>query len=427
MFHSASLTPLDELMTRWPFSPSVAGVAVTCEGPMPAASRIAELVRERLGPFPRLGWVLTPPGGPRLARRHRWVPQPDFDVADQIVFDSGAQSFQELALRLMTEPLSPDRPPWRLHVLPEPDGSGFTLLMRAHHSLLDGRSFTTLFRALLDDVPAPPTSHATRTEQRPLQRIGSVTRALRTSFSPGTAVPMPNHGPSSPAYAWCAVPPQVFERARAAVPGHVATATEVFVAAAAGTFRSHLGSWPPASGPERSLFVAVPMDMRRADQGHRLGNAFGAARVPLPVATEDPVARLAACRGLVRSGEHQAALRFGNSLLRALSLVGPRLVDAILAPQYDPAYSAGCCTSLPLTGEGLAFDRHPLRQLRGFPMVPPHGTATFFLLGCSEGYTLNVATNSGSGDARLLADSMLRELHQLAAHAQGVSRYAERC
>ncbi|MFJ8473771.1 wax ester/triacylglycerol synthase domain-containing protein [Kitasatospora sp. NPDC094011] len=422
MLHSTPLTPLDELMTRWPFSPGAAGLAITCQGPAPTSARITALVRERWGAIPRLSRALTPRGRPGPARRHAWVHHRDFDAAQQIVHESGTETFEQLVSRLMTEPFDQDLPPWRLHTLPEPDGSEFTLLLRTHHSLLDGRSLVTLLRTLLDATAQPPAPRTApvRTappEQRALQRFASVVRALRAASVPGTAVPMPDRGATAPAYACRPVPAEVFGRARTALPGQATTVTEVFLAATAGTLRTGLSPWPSSSGGERPVFVTVPMDTRPAGHGHRLGNEFGAIRVAVPAGTDDPLARLAACRGLIKPTEHQATLRFADALLHALTAVGPRLVSAVLAPSYAPAYSAACCSSLPLPGEGLAFDGRPLRRFRGFPMVPPHGTATFVLLGCAAGYTLNVATNSCSGDARLLADTLLRELHLLAAPA----------
>ncbi|MFC7924594.1 wax ester/triacylglycerol synthase domain-containing protein [Streptomyces cinereoruber] len=403
-------------MTRWPFSPPAIGVALTCEGPAPSLTDLARWVRERWGLLPRLSWVLTPrPPRRRTRGGHTWSYGSNFEPALHISYEPSPESYEQRMQQLLTEPFPPDLPPWRLHVLPDPSDTEFTLLLRVHHALFDGRSMINLARILLGEPPGQTPAQQHRGGLRPLRQLRNLARSLRTSLTAGTAVPMPSPGVPEPAYAWRPVPLDLIHRARTTLPSQ-ATTSEVLLAAVAGVLRAGLGPAQTPAPRQRPVFASVPIDTRPAGYRHRLGNDFGVARIALPTNLDDPKQRLAACTGLLEPALHRPALTLGRSLLRAASAVNPALIDKALAPSYEPAYSAASCTFLPLPGKSLALDHRPLRRLRGFLMVPPPGTAAFFLLGSSSGYTLNVVSNASSKDAQVLADAMLRELGLLAGH-----------
>ncbi|MER7188151.1 hypothetical protein ABT404_53345, partial [Streptomyces hyaluromycini] len=144
---------MEEGMARWPFGPPNAGVALDFTGPPPQLGELRTLVRERWAGLPRLARQLVrderrPLSG--WSRQHRWeTPAAGHDPAEQVL-DTGPATLQDAVRDWFHRPFPGGEPPWNLHLLHDPAADGFTLLFRMHHSLLDGRSLTTLLRALLD-------------------------------------------------------------------------------------------------------------------------------------------------------------------------------------------------------------------------------------------------------------------------------------
>ncbi|MFI5875820.1 wax ester/triacylglycerol synthase domain-containing protein [Streptomyces sp. NPDC051445] len=424
---------LEEGMARWPFGPPNAGIALDFVGAPPALDELRSLVEERWKALPRLTQTLVVPGGVRtgLGRwtgRHRWARRDDHGPAQQV---AGADStLREAVNQWFHRPFPAGRPPWSLHLLRGTTEGEFSLLFRMHHSLLDGRSLTTLLRALFDDgrpleeaaslaVPGPR-----RRTVRPGVAAGGPPGLLTT----GRAVPLPHQGAREPAYTVVRLRADVLRAAREAVRAgeagseRPATTNEVFLATVSGVLRSCLsasaagsaGGAGDGSAEPRQVWLSVPVDERPDDCGEFLGNAFANVRVPAPVTLSDPAARLSACTGLLatvtrprRTSERLLEGTLAAIPGAALALAGGRI--------FAPAYAPAACSYVHLRERGQTLAGRPLRRLTIVPMVPPADTATFALGGCTPGHTLSVATNSGSRDAGLLAEAFLDELTLLAA------------
>ncbi|MFF1545196.1 wax ester/triacylglycerol synthase domain-containing protein [Streptomyces sp. NPDC058291] len=410
---------LEEGMARWPFGPPNAGIALDFAGAPPALEELRALVEERWKALPRLTQTLVAPGGarPRLAwwtGRHRWARADGHELGRQV--DGADGTLRDAVRQWFHTPFPADRPPWGLHLLRGSTEGEFSLLFRMHHSLLDGRSLTTLLRALLDDgrpldcaaslaVPGPR-----RRTARPAPGAGGPPGLLTM----GRAVPLPHRGPREPAYALVALRADVLRAAREAAPARTATTNDVFLAAVTGVLRSRLAdSAPDSRSARRQVWLSVPVDERPEDCGEFLGNAFANVRVPAPVTLADPAARLTACTGLLTTvtRPRSTAERLVEGTLAALPGATMALAGGtIFAPDYAPA----ACSYVHLREQGRTLAGRPLRSLNIVPMVPPADTATFALGGCTRGHTLSVATNSGNQDATLLAEAFLTELALLA-------------
>ncbi|MER5434603.1 wax ester/triacylglycerol synthase domain-containing protein [Streptomyces sp. NPDC002588] len=395
---------MEEGMARWPFGPPNAGVALDFTGTPPTPAELRALVDARWGALPRLAQRLV-----RGARRHGW----------ETVEDGGSPALRvrceevtlrEAVRRWFHTPFPEGLPPWNLHLLRGSAEGEFSLLFRMHHSLLDGRSLTTLLRSLLDGVP-PVDVAASLAEPRALRRAVVGGPGLLTA---GLAVPLPGKGERAPAYTLLRLPSERMRAAREAAPGRATTTNEVFLAAVSGVLRSCLlGGGMTGEDGRRRVWLSVPVDQRPSSHGNFLGNAFTNVRVAAPVALPDPAARLAACTGLltVETRARRTAERLVEGVFGAFPGVTQSLARGRL---FAPAYAPAACSYVHLRETGRTLAGRPLRRVGVVPMVPPEDTVTFGLGGCARGHTLSVTTNSGAEDAELLAEAFLHELGLLA-------------
>lgn len=407
---------MEEGMARWPFGPPNAGIALDFAGGPPPLDELRSLVEERWKALPRLTQTLVAPGGSRagLSRwtgRHRWARADGHPLGRQV---TGADcTLQDAVARWFRTPFPADRPPWGLHLLRGSAEGEFSLLFRMHHSLLDGRSLTTLLRALFDDGRPldGAASLALPGPRRRTARPGPAAGAPPGLLTTGRAVPLPQRGSREPAYTLVRLRADVLRAAREAVPTRTATTNEVFLAAVSGVLRSRLSDGGDCD--PRRVWLSVPVDERPEDCGEFLGNAFANVRVPAPVTLADPAARLSACTGLLTTVTRPR--RAAEKLLEATLSAMPGATMALAGGKiFAPAYAPAACSYVHLREQGRTLAGRPLRHLGIVPMAPPADTATFALGGCTRGHTLSVATNSGSQDATLLAEAFLDELNLLA-------------
>ncbi|MEU3785864.1 wax ester/triacylglycerol synthase domain-containing protein [Streptomyces sp900129855] len=432
---------MEEGMARWPFGPPNAGIALDFVGAPPALDELRALVEERWKALPRLTQTLVAPGAASrtgLARwtgRHRWASGDGHDLAQQV--DCADATLRDAVRQWFHTPFPAERPPWSLHLLRGATEGEFSLLFRMHHSLLDGRSLTTLLRALLDDGE-PLDGAASLAIPGPRRRVvspGTTAGGPPGLLSTGRAVPLPHRGAREPAYTVVALSAEVLRAAREAVRTEradsvrPATTNEVFLATVSGVLRACLSAgaaWDAASDDgdgrdggdgyadsgARQVWLSVPVDERPDDCGEFLGNAFANVRVPAPVTLSDPAARLSACTGLLTTVTRPR--RTSEKLVEGTLAALPAATLALAGGKiFAPAYAPAACSYVHLRERGRTLAGRPLRRLTIVPMVPPADTATFALGGCTQGHTLSVATNSGSQDAVLLAERFLDELSLL--------------
>ncbi|WP_327183872.1 wax ester/triacylglycerol synthase domain-containing protein [Streptomyces sp. NBC_01334] len=437
---------MEEGMARWPFGPPNAGIALDLAGAPPSLDELRALVEERWKALPRLTQTLVAPGGARTGLawwtgRHRWARRDGHDLAQQI--DSADLTLRDAVRQWFHTPFPADRPPWSLHLLRGATEGEFSLLFRMHHSLLDGRSLTTLLRALFDDG-GPLDGAASLAVPGPRRRTvgpGPTGGGPPGLLTTGRAVPLPHRGPREPAYTVVRLRADVLRAARAAVcvgaagDSRPATTNEVFLATVSGVLRACLSASDSGSASDadsgcasasrggdrdpdaRQVWLSVPVDERPDDCGEFLGNAFANVRVPAPVTLADPAARLTACTGLLTTVTRPR--RTAEKLVEGTLAAVPGATLALAGGKiFAPAYAPAACSYVHLREQGQTLAGRPLRHLTIVPMVPPADTATFALGGCAKGHTLSVATNSGREDAGLLAEAFLDELTLLAEGAR---------
>ncbi|MEV0170324.1 wax ester/triacylglycerol synthase domain-containing protein [Streptomyces sp. NPDC050803] len=403
------LQPADELLAHWPTSAPVIGIAFTFTGACDLEA-LRERATERWGELPRLRQRLVPPATKR--GRHLWEHGPRFQPGDHIVSSTGPTDFAAWLHRTATQPLPGTAPPWQLH-LRSAEGE-FTLLLRAHHSLLDGRSLITLLRRLLD-AGLTGEETARRSSPRataPVPRARAIAHGIRSALTPARPVPPPTSPGPHPAYATAEVPLKLFRAAARMLPSHLTT-HEIALAATAGALRQLHLTYPPAAR-RRPVFASLPVDLRNAENADELGNPIANLRVPLPVDVDDPRERLAACQGLVAPFGALDNLKIPLAVLGAACRLGPRMAARVSARGTAASYVAATCTYVPYRSSARTLFGQPLARLHGFPLIPAPGAYCFALCGDTRSYTVNVLSNSLPDDARQMADAFLSQMHTLA-------------
>ncbi|MFF8659329.1 wax ester/triacylglycerol synthase domain-containing protein [Streptomyces huasconensis] len=395
--------------------PGTIGIAAVFPGARFDLAQVRSRVQERWGGLDRMGLVVEPPTGPSALLGHRWAVGRPFDPAAHITATD--QDLESVFADGVGQPLPPGRPPWRLLVTPD------AIVLLAHHALLDGRSLETLFRVLMDDAVPPPASGqaAAHPPAMPRQRsrgqYSGIGRELRRIGVPGRRLPVVPHGAARPSVAVVELDPQVMRAARRQpAGGRGATLNELLLSAYAGALRACYGplrSWPAGPTP---FYATVPVDLRTRADAQRLGNGVTALRIPLPVDTESPVARLETCQELVAAFQHRSdAHRTILPTLQAIARTMPWLAGVMARNLARPEATTSLCTAFKWRGSPSHFLGRPLSRVVPMSQLAPPGTANLCLVHTADAYTLTVVSHLGPGDARMLGEAVAQDLKAIAA------------
>lgn len=269
-----------------------------------------------------------------------WDDAPGFDLADHVVraelpAGAGREALEALVSGLMSEPLARDRPHWQFHLV-ERFGAGSALVARVHHCIGDGISLVQLLLTMAEPAgPAAASGSVGATTERHVERRRTPrppaphyepevappalpARPTRTLVSRGRLLAAARLGGgfagvlgrlldlrADPATvlqgrlgrvkraAWSE--PIPLDRVRQAGRATGGTINDVLLSAVAGA----LGRYLESRGDHvrgLSLRAVVPVNLRRPDDLHSLGNKFGLVFLSLPVGEADPVARVAATK-----------------------------------------------------------------------------------------------------------------------------------
>ncbi|MDT0380558.1 WS/DGAT domain-containing protein [Streptomyces sp. DSM 42041] len=406
-------------------------VVATVQGAAPQIGELRDRVEQYWAPPPRL----------RL-RRHadenapgtgRWTEAAHLDPAEHVsvVPARPGVTTAEVTGTLVTErmPRVPGGALWHLHLLPDTAPERFTLVLRAHHALLDMASLGTMMRALCDGpgaLPAlPPYPEATSPAFRPRRGVPPVVHALcgMTRRSAGPTDAPPDRGNRH--IAWATVQDEVVQAAREAAPLLRATVNDVVLAAFAGALGVlPAGLSPAASGGRR--YVSVPVNLRSPSEAERLGNGASAVRIPLPPAAADPVTRLRAVhRAMARNKALHRAEGAARLSAAAVQLPAPALASFSRSYFGRRRLYSLVCSNARLCADRLTFGGSPVISLFGVPPLLPGAGMQAMFTTFRETHTVCLSGD----DARqpLLqstADRFVEEVRALATLARrGVRRH----
>jgi diacylglycerol O-acyltransferase / wax synthase len=320
-----------------------------------------------------------------------WVEDADFDVEFHVrnIALPEPGNWDQLwvqASRLHSQPLDLRRPPWELYVIEGlesvegfPPGC-FGVMIKVHHSAIDGLSGIELMNSLHDLTPdgreAPVDSWRPETEPGPWQLLRRAGGSLAVTPTRGLRLlwrTLPNLRPSSvadtarrprrgqrtvlnaPATTHRVAQGFRFELAtakaiRAAVPG--ATVNDVVLAVVAGGLRSYLRARDEL--PDTSLSAGVPVSTRPEGEAPGGGNKIAMMVVPLATDVADPLDRLKAIQQATSTSKEQMngvparALAEGAELLPgALIGIAMRTLPRLGGRGTASALGNVCVTNVP--------------------------------------------------------------------------------
>ena len=296
--------------------------------------RLAALMKERLLRVPRLTQRIVDPRLPFAPPR--WETDPTFDLRAHLhrvaLHPPGDQAaLRELVSDLMSTPLDFSKPLWQFHLV-EGFGKGSALVGRLHHALGDGVALVRLILSIADGA-GPEGEAASFGEPHGWERLGAFLGPAATAVSRTLKVTQgfvregveslvhPEHlleiaargasgadalaklvlmppDPITPfkgplgvekMAAWS--DPIPLDEVKAVGKALGGTVNDVLLASVTGALRRYLEG-RGALSPGLEFRAVVPVNLRRPEEEHELGNRFGLVFLSLPVGIEDPVERL---------------------------------------------------------------------------------------------------------------------------------------
>ncbi|GAA2562313.1 WS/DGAT/MGAT family O-acyltransferase [Pseudonocardia hydrocarbonoxydans] len=373
---------------------------------------LVALIGHRLGLVPRYRQkVREVPGRLGLPV---WVDDPDFDLAYHVRRSALAapgteEVLHELVGRLLSRRLDRSRPLWEIYLVEGLADGRLAVVTKTHHAMVDGLATVDIGSVLLDLGPEPretpdddwrpdrepwglelAASAVLDTLRRPQLALDVTGRILGDVRHAATAVgrtveaaldtgrtaartrpvhPLNAVTGSQRRYGTARTPLADHRAVRRA---HGGTVNDVVLAVVAGALRTWMISRGEPLTHDTTVRALVPVSVR-ARSGAGSGNSISAYFVDLPVAEEDPVARLSAVRGAM-----EAHKRGGRAVgaARLIGLVGlaPPVVHSLaarLTSQYSSRLYNVLITNVP--GPPRPLYALGARMLDMFPVVPLAG------------------------------------------------------
>lgn len=294
------------------------------EGPAPQIEELRKVLVQRISGIRRLRQRVHMPKGP--LGRPVWIDDTTFDIANHVLelasLDRTTTAFTDRIAELLTIPLDRNRPLWRVWFAPDSQDDTWTLVVLAHHCMLDGVAGSDLLGAILTrepqsvDLPIEehdplhtPTKVSLMAFQilMTLQSLGKKAFALlRAVRHPRASIRTARHIMSAAEQLWfhkirtttSLVGPhgstRRWERLSIALedlgPTQAmfdCTVNDIVLAAITHGFRSLLVQ-RGESVEGRTVTAMVPVSLRRASERGSTGNRVANVHALLPVGEEDP-------------------------------------------------------------------------------------------------------------------------------------------
>lgn len=300
----------------------------------PDRQRLQAILHERLLCHPRFRMVAVEPEH-GIGLPH-WEFAPHFSLQDHLRYRSlegGTEDeLMELVGRIMSEPLSRERPLWDLLVL-EDLKQGAAVLVRLHHAIADGIALMRVLLSLAEGGPPSPaapavpesswegirqaTQHWIQGGIEVLAQGWEGTRALARVLSLGEDSPNVLRGPLQVKKVAAVAPPLSVDDLKRHSKRRGCTINDLLMATLAGALGRVLRRRQPLDS-DFEVRAVVPVDLRRGEVDE-LGNRFGLVFLELPVGEPDADRRLAQIHQRMErlKGSPEALVTF-----ELLSLVG---------------------------------------------------------------------------------------------------------
>ncbi len=426
------------------------------DGGTPDVTALREHVGERIEMLPRFTQQLSATHAGPLTWL-TWEPAEAFDLDSHLhratlPAPGGEAELYEWLGDFWSHRLDRYRPLWEMTLLDGLEGGRWVLATKTHHCLVDGAGSVDIGNALLDTSPdgrparsKPPRGSKDDGEAQEQQGNG------RFWLSPGLVMRGARAGVGAALH-----PRDSFDRVRAAAELIVrdevigapssslngpmsgtrlfatvrldlddvketktrlgGTVNDVVLAICAGGLRDLLLSRGDEL-PERSLRAQVPVNIRRDDKEHSLGNELTSLFVELPVDEADPLTRY---RRVVERAEQLKAgsQRAGGKTIVDVADMGPPLAGALLARSMFGGTRMFnlTITNVPASRERLYALGAPLVDV--LPLVPLFAGHTIGIAVVSYSGQMVFGLNAdrvGASDVGVLAEGIERSFAELSA------------
>jgi diacylglycerol O-acyltransferase len=364
--------------------------------------RFHQLVVEGRGPLGGLGR-----GGPSLAE------DPNFDLARHLhhrELPSGEEALQELVGELIASPLAREKPLWDMYLCNRA-GGGCALLVRIHHSIVDGIALAQVMLSLTDATPgaladAPPepdrlvaarSSHvrAYRRGERALGRAAGAAANARALAKllltpPDAHTALRGELGVAKRVAWTGRLELAQVKATARAQG--ASVNDVLLAALSGALHHHLrerGERP------RAIRTLVPFNLRPLEEPipRELGNRFGLVFLTLPVDVAGPRERLRELTRRMAAIKRSREGLVSYAILRGIGLT-PRRVERRIIDIFTAKASA-MTTNVPGPREPVYLAGTPLRAVLVWAPVSGSVGMTVSIFSYHDGVTIGLLADAG--------------------------------
>lgn len=345
-----------------------------------------------------------------------WVDDPDFELdfhvrRAAISAPGTEQVLRELVGRILSRHLDRSRPLWEIYLVEGLADGRLAVITKTHHAMVDGLASMDVGAVLLDLTPVPrdtpddewaPAREPWAVElaasavldslRRPQlawditgRILGDVRHAastlgrtvdagLHTGRSAARTRPVHPLNAATGAQRRYGTAHTSLAEHRAVRKAHGGTVNDVVLAVVAGGLRRWMISRGEPLTHDASVRALVPVSVRaRAGGNSSPGNMISAYFVDLPVAEEDPVARLSAVRGAMESHKRGGRAVGAARLIGLVGLAPPLLhnLGARLASQHSSRLYNVLVTNVP--GPPRPLYAAGARMLDMFPVVPLAG------------------------------------------------------
>lgn len=418
-------------------------------GGTPSLEAVHAHLHARMGVLPRFAQRLSSTHAGPLTWL-TWEDVPGFDPSDHIGHATlpapgGEAELTRWLADFWSHRLDRHVPLWEMVLLDGLESGRWALATKTHHCLVDGVGSLDIGHLILDaepDAPPPaPVPAAPRTAEGHEGRFwlspGLVTRGARAGLGAALhpretfdrvraaaelvvreeVVPAPSsslNGPMSGRRTYATVDvPLADVKAIKDVRG--GTLNDAVLAVCAGGLR-HLLLTRGDRLPLRNLRAQVPVNLRRDDQEHSLGNELTSLFVELPVGVADPIERHR--RVVARAEELKAgSQRRGGKTIIDLADMGPPLAGGLLARAMFGGTRMFNLTITNVPGPQLPLYAFGAPLTNVLPLVPLFAGHTVGIAVVSYNGRLVFGLNAdlmAAPDVGVLADGIRASLAELA-------------
>ncbi|WP_040786417.1 wax ester/triacylglycerol synthase family O-acyltransferase [Nocardia pneumoniae] len=374
-----------------------------------------------------------------------WEEDPNFDLAHHIRWTAlpdpgGEAELQELVATELTERLDREHPLWEVVVVEHLVENSWALIVKAHHTMVDGISEITLLESFCDPAAGDWSGHRAAVEKHSrtniLKRLTETVRAPVTisRFAVATARTLAPvlyaaiapadesslNGPIGRQRRYT-VARTTLAQVREISQAFGVTVNDVAIAAIAAAYRRLLLSRDEDPIPT-TLRIVIPVSTRATEAKRVLDNRVSAVISHLPIEIDRPVERLIAVHEQIQRHRSRGEPDAEKSLL-ALS---QRLPFAIVAEVFRLASSfpqrgvSALATNIPGPGHRLTLGGRNVVQL--WPCIPiaMRVRTTIAILSYLDQLTFGITGDyDTTPDIDTISSGITTELAVLLAHARG--------